>query len=143
MKPQIVYCSTIYPFYNNRLALLFHKKLKKWVPPGGKIEPNETPQEAAIRECLEETGLVVKLVGIKEDYSTSLINCVGMEKNMTSENEGHLDFIFTGTVDNDKIVNQEGFDDIRWFSLEEIEEVDTFESVKYWARRELVSRIDE
>jgi 8-oxo-dGTP diphosphatase len=30
-----------------------------WEFPGGKIEPGETPTEAAERECLEETGLVV------------------------------------------------------------------------------------
>jgi 8-oxo-dGTP diphosphatase len=28
-----------------------------WSAPGGKLEPNETPLEAAIRETLEETGM--------------------------------------------------------------------------------------
>ena len=28
--------------------------------PGGKIEPGETPEAAAVRECLEETGLRVE-----------------------------------------------------------------------------------
>jgi mutator protein MutT len=28
--------------------------------PGGKIEPDETPEAAALRECLEETGLEVQ-----------------------------------------------------------------------------------
>ena len=32
----------------------------KWNAPGGKIEPNEKPLEAAKREVLEETGLVVR-----------------------------------------------------------------------------------
>jgi 8-oxo-dGTP pyrophosphatase MutT (NUDIX family) len=27
--------------------------------PGGKLEPNETPKDAAIRECFEETGVKV------------------------------------------------------------------------------------
>jgi mutator protein MutT len=34
-----------------------------WEFPGGKIEPAETPAEAAIRECREEAGLVVRAVG--------------------------------------------------------------------------------
>ena len=32
-----------------------------WEFPGGKCEPGETPAETTARECLEETGLVVKV----------------------------------------------------------------------------------
>jgi 8-oxo-dGTP diphosphatase len=31
-----------------------------WEFPGGKIEPGESPEAAAVRECLEETGLTVQ-----------------------------------------------------------------------------------
>ncbi|MDP6469251.1 MAG: NUDIX domain-containing protein, partial [Pirellulaceae bacterium] len=31
--------------------------------PGGKVEPNEVPAQAAVRECLEETGLEVEVSG--------------------------------------------------------------------------------
>ena len=31
-----------------------------WEFPGGKIQPGETPEAAAVRECLEETGLAVE-----------------------------------------------------------------------------------
>lgn len=31
----------------------------QWEFPGGKIQPGETPEEAAVRECQEETGLAV------------------------------------------------------------------------------------
>jgi 8-oxo-dGTP diphosphatase len=33
-----------------------------WEFPGGKIEPGETPQAAAIRECREEAGLSVEAI---------------------------------------------------------------------------------
>ncbi|HTN76569.1 MAG TPA: (deoxy)nucleoside triphosphate pyrophosphohydrolase [Pirellulaceae bacterium] len=34
-----------------------------WEFPGGKVEPGETLEAAAQRECLEETGLVVQVIG--------------------------------------------------------------------------------
>ena len=34
-----------------------------WEFPGGKIRPGETPAEAAVRECQEETGLQVRAHG--------------------------------------------------------------------------------
>jgi 8-oxo-dGTP diphosphatase len=34
-----------------------------WEFPGGKIEAGESPQEAAVRECREETGLEIAVVG--------------------------------------------------------------------------------
>ena len=43
--------------------LLLHKKLGAWLPPGGHIGPNELPEDAAVREVREETGLEVELLG--------------------------------------------------------------------------------
>ncbi len=39
-----------------------------WSPPGGSVEPDESPREAAIREMKEETGLTVEPVRVLGVY---------------------------------------------------------------------------
>ncbi|MET8074243.1 NUDIX domain-containing protein [Streptomyces sp. NPDC005271] len=43
-------------------VLLVKHRVRGWVPPGGKVEPDETPRAAAARELLEETGLRAELL---------------------------------------------------------------------------------
>ena len=40
-------------------VLHLHKRLARWMQPGGHIDPGETPPEAARREAIEELGLAV------------------------------------------------------------------------------------
>src|SRR5688500_10821251 len=44
------------------VLLHWHRRLGLWLPPGGHIDPGELPDEAAVRETLEETGLAVELL---------------------------------------------------------------------------------
>jgi mutator protein MutT len=36
-----------------------------WEFPGGKCEPGETPEQAAIRECAEETGITIEVRAVR------------------------------------------------------------------------------
>lgn len=56
------YTATTAVLSKGRALLLWHEKLRSYLPPGGHIESDETPEEAAVRECLEETGLKVHIV---------------------------------------------------------------------------------
>jgi ADP-ribose pyrophosphatase YjhB (NUDIX family) len=53
---------TTYVFHDGKTLLHFHEKLQKLLPPGGHLEANELPTEAAKREVKEETGLEIELV---------------------------------------------------------------------------------
>ena len=45
----------------DRVLLVYHSDVLLWTTPGGAVEPDETPANAAIREMWEETGLHVRL----------------------------------------------------------------------------------
>ena len=56
--------------------VIFEKKWNCWVFPGGKIEANETPLEAAKREVFEETNLIIadlEIVAEKLFFSDELL----------------------------------------------------------------------
>lgn len=44
-----------------RLLLVRHSDDGLWATVGGAVDPDESPQEAALREAAEETGLVLEL----------------------------------------------------------------------------------
>jgi 8-oxo-dGTP pyrophosphatase MutT (NUDIX family) len=52
---------------SGRLLLGEDAETGLWTLPGGAIDPNEHPADAAVRECFEETGLLVnpeRIVGV-------------------------------------------------------------------------------
>src|ERR671938_1256409 len=55
------FTATTFVVHEQRTLLLHHRKLGMWLPPGGHIDPHELPDQAAIREVREESGLEVEL----------------------------------------------------------------------------------
>src|SRR3990167_10187310 len=84
-------------FNANRTQVLLIKRrdVPVWVLPGGGIEPNETPENAVIREILEETGLTVKVSRLVGSYTpinrlakrTLLFECTLIKGSLTLSNE--------------------------------------------------------
>jgi ADP-ribose pyrophosphatase YjhB (NUDIX family) len=56
--------STLVSDADGRVLLVYETDPDAWSTPGGSVEVDERPEDAARREVLEETGLTVRLDGI-------------------------------------------------------------------------------
>lgn len=61
--------SIIFSQDRKSVLLIKRKDIPVWVLPGGGIDAGESPEEAALRETLEETGFSVKIVRKIAEYS--------------------------------------------------------------------------
>ena len=119
-----------------RILLVKHKKNRRWTQPGGHIEGNETPEEAALREVYEETGIHVRLLGERFPREDDFIRPLGIQKNRRTTTDGethmHIDIIYAAVPNEEKdlVLNKEESDDINWFTREELDYIDCFPDIK-------------
>lgn len=95
---------------NNSTLMIYRNKKKndfhegKWNGLGGKFEPGESPEECAIREIKEESGLKVNsllmkgfitfpLFDGKDDWYVFLFTAHDFEGELIDSPEGHLEWI--------------------------------------------------
>ena len=100
------------------MLLIFHKRLQKWLPPGGELLPEETPQEAAIRELKEETGLSGRFprISFVQGVPDGLL---GYEEHVAGNKGLHMNFVFVADVDTDVVNPNQEFEEFRWVTLDE------------------------
>ena len=127
-KPQRHFVATGYVVYEGRTLLLLHKKLGLWLPPGGHIDEGELPEDAALREIREETGLEVELVSPRRRPGPSSpgVRYLHMPNHVQLEDipnhPQHIDLIYFCRAASDKAVMAPAeHRDLRWHSPEDLE----------------------
>lgn len=121
---------SIFIVHEDKVLLHSHKKAKKILPLGGHIEVNELPEEACIREALEESGLKI-----------SLFNPVNTELKKSCELEGekllvnpmhtifgeitlehcHIDFVYYASTKSYETKPADGESNLlKWYTKEEL-----------------------
>lgn len=63
MPPEPVLQAAAIPVRDGRVCLITSRSGRRWVIPKGRIEPGQTPAEAALAEVWEEAGLIGVLAG--------------------------------------------------------------------------------
>lgn len=129
------FTATVYIIRENRVLLHKHKKLGKWLPPGGHLEKNETPPEAARREVREETGLEIAFIE-QENLKVDAYNGKSIERPFLCLLENippykdqpahqHIDMIYLAKPVEDKEVPSE----FKWVAYEELQNLEVFPDV--------------
>lgn len=141
--------------HENRVLLVKHKRLGVWLNPGGHIEDQELPHQAAEREFWEETGVKVKAIDpnsgwwqdhseyqhlpnpfatnihwyIKDNYQRRLKKLPLLEKR---DCEQHHCFLYLmaplGSLDFTQNVRETT--GIAWFTESEIKAIETLENIR-------------
>jgi 8-oxo-dGTP pyrophosphatase MutT (NUDIX family) len=99
-------------------VLLVHRKLGIWLQPGGHLDSDETPADAALRETVEETGLPVR-------HPVTGPHLVHLDVHRAAEDHVHLDLRYLLRCDTvaDPAPPVGESQQVRWFSMDEALEV--------------------
>ena len=114
-----------------------HKKLGRWFPPGGHIEPNELPDEAAVREVSEESGVRVALVGERALpilEPKQLVRPRGIQLETIAPGHEHIDLIYFAKP----LTSYDGFlldsdDTLGWYDQAALGKLELTGEIPHWA----------
>jgi 8-oxo-dGTP pyrophosphatase MutT (NUDIX family) len=113
---------------DQKVLLIHHRKLDKWLPLGGHVELDEDPEQAALREAKEESGLDVELIGERPPTSgngtRALIPPRFLDIHRITDTHEHIGMIYWARPKSgNTTLAAEEHHDIRWCSASELDEL--------------------
>jgi 8-oxo-dGTP pyrophosphatase MutT (NUDIX family) len=133
----------VFVVWEGKVLLHRHRKLGMWLPPGGHIEEGELPDEAAVREVWEETGVRVELVGERREDITDPVQLhrpAGVQLENIGPNHQHIDLIYfakpAGTAE---ICDEFARDQVGWYGPKDWDGMRVNAEVGGWCERALAA----
>ena len=137
--PSRDFTATTFVVQDDKVLLLWHNKMKAWLPPGGHIAENELPEEAAVREVLEETGLEVRPLGNRKVVGNVTVltqpSCILLED--IEPGHQHIDLIYFAEVSGsgEVVLNEREAARFRWYDCEQLQGDEIAEDIRHLGRR--------
>jgi 8-oxo-dGTP pyrophosphatase MutT (NUDIX family) len=126
LHEKIDFTVAIFVVHRQRVLLIHHRSLDKWLPLGGHIELDEDPEAAALREAREESGLEVELLGERPPTTgpgtRALISPRFLDIHAISATHQHVGMLYWARPKNGTVTLAPAeHHDIRWCSGAELE----------------------
>ena len=143
---EVDFVVNVFITHSDKVLLIHHKKLNRWLAIGGHIELNEDTDQALFREVQEECGLEIEVLNEKptiEAQDTKFLYTPSfLDIHKISDTHKHIGLVYFAKAKSDKFIhNKEEHNDIRWFSREDLEkaEFNINNAVKFYANKALNS----
>lgn len=143
---KIDFTVAIFVVHANKVLIIHHRKLDKWLPLGGHIELDEDPERAALREAREESGLDVELIGERppttEPGTRALLAPRFLDIHRINDTHEHIGMIYWarpkgGGDAHAAALAAEEHHDIRWCSVKDLDTLSPpmSNAVKWYCRK--------
>ena len=136
----------VFVVHGGCVLLHFHRKLGKWLPPGGHVEDNELPDDAALREVFEETGIRARLLGNRGLPIASprqLVIPAGIQVEDIYPGHEHIDLVYFAVPDPEQADSAEidprlaESDRVAWYDPQNLASLGVDDEIRAWAKRAL------
>jgi 8-oxo-dGTP pyrophosphatase MutT (NUDIX family) len=122
---KIDFTVAIFVVHREKVLLIHHRQLNKWLPLGGHIELDEEPEQAALREAREESGLEVELLGERPPTTgpgtRALLAPRFLDIHRINDTHEHIGMIYWARPRNGTVtLAAQEHHDIRWCSAEDL-----------------------
>jgi 8-oxo-dGTP pyrophosphatase MutT (NUDIX family) len=142
LHEKIDFTVAIFVVHEGRILLIHHRQLDRWLPLGGHIELDEDPEQAALREAREESGLEVELLGERppttEPGTRALIAPRFLDIHRISDTHEHIGMIYWARPKSGATtLAAEEHHDIRWCFAAELDilQPPMSDAVKWYCRQ--------
>lgn len=139
---KIDFTVAIFVVHAAKILLIHHRRLNQWLPLGGHIELDEDPEQAALREAREESGLDVELLGERAPTTSpgtrALITPRFLDIHRITETHEHIGLLYWARPRSGSVqLSPDEHHDIRWCSSAELDALQPSMSaaVKWYCRK--------
>jgi len=141
---KIDFAVSVFIVHADKVLFIKHKALGMWLPVSGHVELDEDPEQAALRETREESGLEIELVGsrpaVEMTHGRCLIPPVFLDIHQISDTHQHIGMIYFARAGSDRVeLAVHEHDDIRWLSLADFDDpaYGLLPQIRYYAQEAL------